>query len=371
MTARFHTLAAEGISVTLDQSIGHLRDLRVDRDGAGAAPLHLAPWAGDADVPVEADTPPNVKALGGDFLCAPFGGNDVEPAPSHGWTANAPWTLIDEEKRPGGPVIARFELSRPVFGARVVKELTLRDGHPFLYQRHVFSGGEGAITAAHHVNTRMPSGGRLNFSPKAYVDIPGVALETDPARGRSLLAYPSRTGDLSALPLAAGGTVDLHRYPIGDRHEDFVMLVEDAASTLGWTAVLRDGERDILLVLKNPAVLPVTLLWFSNGGRDYAPWNGRHTAVLGIEDGRCWSLYGHAASLSDNPLKASGVPTAFDLSPNGTVIVRHVIGALPAPPGWTGVASVTASRDRLTIADASGETLGLAYDAGFLLAGEA
>ena len=49
------------------------------------------------------------------------------------------------------------------------------------------------------------------------------------------------------------------------------------------------------LMLKNPAQLPVTMLWFSNGGRSYAPWNGRHRDVLGVEDGCTWSLYGHAA----------------------------------------------------------------------------
>jgi hypothetical protein len=366
MSERFHTARAEGISVTLDLDLGHLRDLRVTRDGSTVAPLHLVPWADDPDLENEPDTAPSLRALGGDFLCAPFATNDVEPAPLHGWPANSRWNLVFEKRHPDGGSVTQFALGRPVFGARVTKELILRDGQPFLYQRHIFAGGEGAITAAHHVNTRLPEGGRLSFSPKAYADIPDTPLETDPTRGRYVLSYPARTEDLSVLPLASGGTVDLHRYPIGERHEDFLMLVEAQGSAIGWTAALRHQEGDILLVLKDPAVLPVTLLWFSNGGRDYAPWNGRHKSVLGIEDARCWSLYGHAASIAPNPLSRSGVPTSFTLERDGTIEIRHVIGAIKAPQGWQSVGLVEAAGGGLRVEGDDGKEAVLPYDAGFL-----
>ena len=86
-------------------------------------------------------------------------------------------------------------------------------------------------------------------------------------------------------------------------------------------------KQDLVLVLKNPAELPVTMLWFSNGGRDYAPWSGRHRGVLGIEDGR--AAVGHAASIGDNWLKREGVATAFALGEGRSVSFRHVIGAMP------------------------------------------
>ena len=93
-----------------------------------------------------------------------------------------------------------------------------------------------------------------------------------------------------------------------DRREDFITLVEADHGGPGWTALARHAEQDLVLVLKNPVELPVTMLWFSNGGRDYAPWSGRHVGVLGIEDGR--AAVGHAASLGDNWLKQEGVATA-------------------------------------------------------------
>ncbi len=146
--------------------------------------------------------------------------------------------------------------------------------------------------------------------------------------GARCFGVPARFTDLRKLPLADGSTVDLRNYPVADGHEDFLMLVEAKGARLGWAAALRPDARDIVLSLKNPADYPVTFLWFSNGGRYYAPWNGRHRGVLGIEEGRAWSAYGHAASIAPNALSRSGVPTMLTLG--GTVSLSHVVGGDPA-----------------------------------------
>lgn len=362
----FHTLSAAGITVTVDLAVGHLRRFEVTRDGRTVAPLHTAPWIDDPAILSDISITPNVRRLSGDFFCAPFGLCDIEPAPIHGWPANSAWALVDETEHPQGGRTAWFELQRPVMGARVRKELMLRDGHPFLYQRHVFVGGAGGVTAAHHAMTRLSGGGCSRFSAKLYADVPPSALETDPARGRSILRYPSRTIDLCALPLADGRTANLHSYPFAARHEDFFMLVEARDNPLGWTAVTRADTGDAVLVLKDPRNLPVTLVWMSNGGREYAPWNGRHTHVLGIEDARCWSLFGHAASVAENPLSAAGVPTAFTLDADRSVSVRQVLGALPLPPGWRSIAAVEAASGFLRIAEDDGAALSLPFDETFL-----
>ena len=78
------------------------------------------------------------------------------------------------------------------------------------------------------------------------------------------------------------------------------MLVEAGESRLGWFAAAARKTRDRLLSLKRPREFPVTFLWFSNGGRDYKPWSGRHTGVLGIEEGRANSVHGHRASIDPN-----------------------------------------------------------------------
>jgi hypothetical protein len=358
------TIAARGISVSLDLAVGHIAKMAIEADGRILEPLHRAPWIEEPRETQPPGLPEGVIRLSGDFLCAPFSVADVEKAPLHGWPANSPWAVVESAAIEGG-WRATFRLTRTVMGATVEKTLTLRDGHPFLYQEHAFVGGQGAISVAHHTMTVMKDGGRLAFSPKRVAATPADATEPDPARGRYLLAYPARTHDLAAFPAAAGGTTDLTDYRMDRRHEDFVTLVEAGHGGPGWTAVARRAEKDLVLVLKNPADLPVTMLWISNGGRDYAPWNGRHRGVLGIEDGR--AAIGHAASLGDNWLKREGVPTAFDLAEGRRIAFRQVVGAVPLDGGEPPL-SVTVRPRHLELAFADGGTRDIPHDGGFLRA---
>jgi hypothetical protein len=366
MVERFHTVSAEGITVKVDLDIGHLRSVEIVRDGKRLTPFYTAPWVDDPAIANDQSILPNLRGLSGDFFCAAFGRNDIEEAPPHGWPANSRWELAGTSAHPAGGSIARFTLQKKVMGARLTKEIILRDGHPFVYQRHIFEGGEGAVTVASHAMTQFRTRGRLSFSPKAYGAAPNDPQESDPARGRSALAYPSHFTDLAKVPLKGGGTTDLRSYPIASRHEDFVMLVEAQGSRLGWAAAVRPDAGDIVLSLKNLADFPVTMLWFSNGGRDYPPWNGRNLGVLGIEEGRVYSAAGHAASIAPNPLSKSGIPTALELKRNGTAEVRHVIGGIPLPKGWSEVAAIEPGKDEIGVRDVSGASRELPFDSSFL-----
>jgi len=359
---RFHRIAAEGIEAVLDLRVGHVRRLRIERDGRAIEPLHTAPWVEDAAIAADETILPNLRWLSGDFFCAPFAASDLEEGPGHGWPANARWRLEDETRR-GDGVTARYVLERPVMGAELVKEFTLRDFQPFLYQRHVFRGGEGAVPVATHGMTRFgPRGGRLAFSPKAW----GESLPAPLEPGRNRIAPGTRFEDLHAVPAVGRGSVDLARYPVGARCEDFAMLVEAPGSRLGWTAALRLDAAEVVLSLKNPAELPVTMLWTSNGGRDHAPWNGRHEGVLGIEEGRTWAAAGHRASIGPNPLAAAGVPTALVLVPGGEAAVRNVIGGLPVPAHWDAAPLVEAGAERVAVMGPGGERIEAPWDGGFL-----
>jgi len=361
----FHSIEAEGIAVTLDLRAGHVRNLTITRDGRTITPLHSAPWVDDRAITEDESIPANLRYLSGDFFCAPFGASDVDPAPPHGWTANSHWSPVETRAFAGG-VTARYRLDRPVLGATVEKRFTLRDGHPFLYETHVFAGGEGAVPVANHAMTRFPGGGQLSFSRKQHVETPPTAPEPDPALGRSRLAYPARSAT-TVLPLAAGGSADISRYPFAEKHEDIVLLVEDPANPLGWIAAQRPDSRDMFVSLKRPAEYPVTVLWFSNGGRDYAPWNSRHIGVLGMEEGRT-TLLGHRGSIEPNALSDAGTPTALRLVPNGSVALHNVIGGLPFDPAAGTVTSMAASADGLVVDFAHGTSLSVPFDTAFLAA---
>ncbi|MDX1743897.1 MAG: hypothetical protein R3186_09925 [Ruegeria sp.] len=344
--------------VTVDPLIGNIRKLEFQVGGRSLSPLHNAPWADDADTLADKSLPPVEASLCGDFFCAPFGNTDVDDTPIHGWTANSRWRRLSCTQE-----TLSFGLERRVMGAQVSKTLTLAGNAPLLYQTHEITGGEGQLTVAHHPMIRLSGSGTLSVSQKRAAITPDTALEA----GRNRLALGHRADDISCFPAEGGGTVDLHHLPIADRHEDFVTLVEAADSDLGWTAIIRDTEDDIIFVLKNPDILPLTMLWHSNGGRDYSPWNGRHRGVLGIEDGCAAGAAGYLAALGPNPISDEGVPTALTLGRR--IRIAHVIGAVPRPKGWARIQAITAENDQLTLSEAGGASLALPFDTDFLKKG--
>jgi hypothetical protein len=355
---RFHALELGGHRVVLDTEVGHLRELTLTAAGRVIRPLHTAPWTSDAPIDRTSALPPTEQALSGDFLCAPFCANDVEGGPLHGATANGPWRIVDTSAADASLVA---ELTPKVMGATVRKTLRFRPGEPFLYIADAFTGGTGRVPVSHHAMIHVTTRSRLNYSPKALF----FTGERQPEPGRSLLAYPSRGEDISAVPLGAGGTVDIRTYPWAERHEDIVAMMEKPGDVLGWSAAVRDDEDDIVLLLKDARVLPQTMLWMSNGGRDFPPWSGRHRHVLGIEDGCSFGPNGHRASIAPNAMSALGYPTAIRLEEDPEI--RYAIGALPRPRGWAEVRSIRLERGAIILTDVSGETLRVPLAADWLL----
>ncbi|MEM7022349.1 MAG: hypothetical protein AAF637_07110 [Pseudomonadota bacterium] len=331
---------------------GNIQSLTFRTEGQELRPLHRAPWADESEV--AGDPPPVERHLSGDFFCAPFGSSDVEDAPPHGWPANGRWTEIATENG------LAFSLDQTVMGSRIEKRLRLAEDAPILYQEHRIIGGEGRLSLAHHPMNRAAGGGRLSFSKKRIMLTPDQPLEP----GRATLAYPAESVDPTAFP-GVTETIDLTRLPIGERTEDFVLMVEAEGNALGWTAVIREVEDDIVLILKDPAVLPVTMFWHSNAGRDYAPWEGRHDRVIGIEDGCAEGTGGHAAALASNRVSALGIPTALDLAPDRVHRIAHVIAAIPRPFGWDIVTNLTIAEDSLIVSGPAGEIRELAFNADF------
>jgi len=322
-TEAVHLLHARGIRVGLDLGLGQLAVFEVQSRGQRVAPFARVPWADLPDDPLRfpAEMPPHLRRMSRDFFCAPFCADDLEGAPPHGWTANAAWILIDEIAFAGG-MTARFRLTHRVASAVVEKLWTVLDDHPFLYQEHRFIGGAGAIPVAHHALLDLRGGGLLRFSPKLWAETPLQPLEKD----HGCLIYPAKSTDITRFP-GPTGPVDLTRYPIGARHEDFVMLIDDPAQRLGWVTAVRPAAGDVAVLIKPVAVLPQTMLWFSNGGRDVPPWNGAHVGVLGVEEACALGIQGWAAAIAPNHLTARGIPTALQLGQTKAVSVVTAMGA--------------------------------------------
>jgi hypothetical protein len=342
------TVTAQGMIVRFDPQGGIIDDVAIEQpDGTTLHPMHRAPWVRDGEVLPDSVAPVEQR-LAGDFFCAPFGGRG-SGAPIHGWSANGTWESFGQEIS-SGAVTAHWRLRETVDGARLTKHITLCEGHPIVYQSHVFEGGSGTIPVAHHAMVHVPGRARLSFSPKAVVGTPATALETDPQRGRSVLAYPQKSDGLTSLRRADGTMVDASLYPFDQRHEDLVVMGERPGATIGWSAALASNDGFLFFAIKDARLLPQTILWMSNGGRDYTPWNSRHIAVLGIEE-----------AAADLGIAAEGRRVGLRLAPAVMTDIRYAFGAIPAPAGWTRIVEIKPAPETLTLVDESRASLTLPF----------
>lgn len=353
-------LSSDRVSLGVTETGGHLSDVAFDiGHDRRVTPMHTAPWQPDDLGP---DTDPILQVLRGDFFCAPFAANDVDPAETriHGATANGTWRLTGS-----GDGWIEAVLDAEVMGARVTKRVELRPGERVVYQRHTLDGGEGRLPLGQHAMLHADPPLRLAFSPWVWAGTPPQPIETPPG-GRSALATAQEIADLTRVELADGGTADVTRFPFDTGHDDILSLASGPDPAFAWTAATCTEAGWVWFGLKNPRILPETLIWMSHGGRRYAPWNGRHTHCIGLEEVCSYFHLGHAASIADNPLSRRGIPTATTLKPNGSVVIPYAFGLAATPPGFGAVARIDEEDGGVLIADADGREVFAACDVSFV-----
>ena len=338
-------------------------------DGRKVEPFAVAPWATEKLPP---GLPKLLEALRGDFLCAPFGGNGTpwrgENHPPHGESANSDWTFADASIA-GDLTTLHLRLATKVRRGVIDKRVTLRAGHSAIYCEHTLSGFSGPMSLGTHPCVRVPGAegsARMSAGGWAWGEVLPVPFENPKTGGYSALKTGARFTSLTAVPLANGGTADLTRYPAREGFDDLVMLVGKPGRTLGWSAVTFPQERWVFLQLKDPAVLRHTVLWHSHGGRHYAPWNGRHRNVIGLEEATGYFHLGQAESARSNPISRAGYPTTIKLSAKKPLRVAHIFAATLIPKGFDCVADVQPVSGGVVLTSASGKIARMPLEVSFL-----
>ncbi|CAB4860285.1 MAG: hypothetical protein F2793_00865 [Actinobacteria bacterium] len=329
-------------------------------EGASSAqPYSLAPWLPGS---IEGLTP-LLDVLRGDFFCLPFG--DQPDGPPHGEPAHGRWAPVTSTDHS-----LTLHLDADDSGAAIDKTVSVRDNETVLYQEVTISGLSGMFNYGTHpildFSGQAPASARISTSPMIWSSVyPGVF--SDPAIGETQILQPGAEFDsLEAIPLAAGGTIDVSRYPTPAGHEDLVMMVNDpAAGRIGWSAAVFDGF--VWFALKDIRSFPATLLWISNGGRTQPPWSGRFTGRMGIEDVTSHFADGLLAA-RDQPLARLGISTAREFDAATPVTLRTVQGVVFTPAGFGRVVSIdTAVAGQITLTDEAGNEVATAADWEFVL----
>lgn len=306
-------------------------------------PYAIAPWAEETLPP---STLPMLAALRGDWFCSAFGEN-VESfgtwqLPPHGETANRPWRIVDHGETRTGCWL-RLGVDLPLQGGRCEATTVLLRDQSVIYQRHDLTGLTGPINPGHHATLAFPNvagAGRFSFSRIAraytYVEL----MERPENGGYSWLKPLVEITDLRAVPCIDGSTTDLSCFPARRGFEDIAILCTDPRVQLGWSAVTFPESGFVWFALRNPKQLASTLLWFSNGGRHFAPWNGRHVNVAAVEDVTAFFHVGIAASCRANLLTAQGIRTCLEPDPQGRLSIAYIQGVARVPADFDRVARI-------------------------------
>ncbi|QQA43636.1 hypothetical protein [Pelagovum pacificum] len=292
-----------------------------DIGGRRVSPFVVAPWADEpADDP---SVPPILKRLRGEWPCVPFGATGLpESLPEdwaqartevpdwhvadHGHSSNADWTLTARDEDgltygldypEGHPVAAlhrtvRVDLNAP----RVVHEL------------EVSPRADAALPMGLHPVLRLPDtpgAARLVFPESARAWTFPVEVEPD----KTALAPDQRDLPLSALRASDGSPLDPTRLPWDAETEDLLLI-----TGTGGEATLENHDEGYAVTLCWDAdALPSLMLWLSNRGRAFAPWNARFRG-LGMEPVCAPFDLGPAFTGPNTPLAHAGVPTSVRLT---------------------------------------------------------
>jgi hypothetical protein len=353
----FH-LATPELDLDVTARGGHLAPVVFHLPGRDVSPYALAPWK-PAEFP---DVPPLLSVLRGDFLCIPVGGH--ENGPPHGEPANSEWARIVTDDR-------SLHLAMDA-GGRFEKILSTRAGQHAVFCEHRISGLDGRFNYGNHpildLSGLPENAGRVTVSPFHWASVfPGAF--SNPATGETqALAGGARFTDLREVPLAAGGTTDLTKYPARHGNDDLVMMVNEAATPeqpFAWSAVVLDGY--VWFSLKNPADFPATMFWLSNGGRTAAPWNSRHLGRLGVEEVCSYFANGVDVSRQDL-LAAEGIPTTRHFKIDEIVSLKTIQAAAAVGPDFGAISKIRpASDEAVTLIGESGASVTVPVSWKFLL----
>jgi len=308
--------------------------------GRMVEPLHIAPWAEDGTISdVELSSlPPILHRLRGEWPCVPFGADEPENLalewsdsmgrrlplpgnpPPHGESSNCEWNWEAEG------------------GDRLCLSLDYPNDHPIArVERDVIPDPDATavnlvLRITPRANCQLPLGLHPTFA------LPPLAGSASimPPHAKQIRSYPGSLepeGDIFApnavftnitdAPDHTGQAMDASSVPFEQPGEDLLQLVgvDEGRVSLKNHA---GGYRATLSW--NAEHFPSLLIWYSNCGRQQAPWLGRHTA-LGLEPVCSAFDLGAAIATCDNPIAKQGVLTSFSLRADEVFETHYRIAA--------------------------------------------
>lgn len=333
-------------------------------------PFFVAPWWNEARIDNGEGLISNLR---GEFFCFPFGGNaesyEGKKYLLHGQSANDNWEFVSlSDGTSDKELVLKMDLDDR---GSILKSVKITDDEPVIYINNTISKFEGKAPFGYHPTLRLPEklgSVIVDFSKPVACFTPPFPVEEPQNGGYSLLKPGHEIRDFTKVPCVDGSTVDLTRCPICKGFEDVAILISDGREDLAFTAVSFSEEGYLYFQLKNPKVLSGTLLWMSNGGRHYSPWNGRVHSVMGVEEVTAFFHYGIKPSVESNFLQEKGYKTYKEFKKESTTDIKLIIGLIPIDKSFKGVKSIHPKDDStITIIGKGDEVIDVPCKSNFVI----
>jgi hypothetical protein len=297
-------------------------------DGRQVSSLHVAPWFDD---PGRTTQPPILQELRGEWPCVPFGSDTPRALPDgwsatgetfdgagvpHGHSSNTEWVFTNVDAQ-SITLTCDYPDTHPI--RRLTRTIAADPQAPALnFTLTVEARRPCRLPIGLHPTLRLPITGTARLYPPTFREGRVFPLDVEPGQG--LLQPGAIFAELDAVPNRTGTTRSLADLPLPENTEELVQLCGVTGGFRlnhpeGWTVTLDwDTEH-----------FPSLLLWISNRGRSYAPWNTRHVA-LGVEPVSAAFDLGPAVSTAPNPISAKGIATSRAFDPEQPFTTRYRIG---------------------------------------------
>ena len=295
-------------------------------------PFAVAPWSGDSGIQHDS-LPGLMKRLRGEWPCVPFGSPDVpeglpeewrpdraNPVGSeyHGYCSNNEWR-VEEESESAIEIAIDYPKDHPV--RRLARRIEgLRGEARIKISLTVEARRAVEVPIALHPVFRLPERPKRARLDLGQFDM-GRVYPVPVEPGKSHLIPDAEFETLRNVP-SKTGLVRLDQFPLGYNAEEVVQV----CGVAGHAKLLNEDEGYCAYLRFCPEIFPSILLWVSNRGRAFYPWNARFVA-LGIEPVRAAFDLGPAVgSLAGNPIAKAGYPTALKLLPGEPLTTLYEIG---------------------------------------------
>ena len=304
-------------------------------NGKQVSPFFVAPWWNEDGLESYDGL---TRGLRGEWPCVPFGYpmprelftsrwqavmEDADSYPDvHGYGSNHDWDFADQSD----PGVVSLSIDYPENHdiARLSRTVRGVPGEPSIaFELEITARRACSIPVALHGCFALPGGvGEAEVVPGEFsngLTFPGVI---EP--GAELFAKDQNFTDLRAVPTADGGVVDAASLPLARGVEELLQL----NGVKGAVDLINHAEGYRMSFSWDRTLLPSVVLWYSNRGRQAAPWLGR-TLCIGIEPSATTFGLSPRTAAQANPVANSGTPTALDIAADTPVTIQYSIAVAP------------------------------------------